>query len=859
MNMKGCCLNRWVLFGWMIFFWVYGFSSYAQTGSRISLKIENKDLPTALKLIEKYGGKSIIFSYNDTEGYDVSANIKNLTEAESIDMVLVGTPLVSQERKDYFVVRKSDDRSTYSEIKGKVVNEKGHPMAFVNVLLLSSVDSTFVKGCVTNDYGRFRLMASTEQSYLLKASFVGYFTTFKPCTDTYNEINLVPDVQMLGEVVVDGRRPLVENSSDGLKVNVAGSFLAKLGTVTEVISHLPYVTGRDGSFNVLGHGTPIIYVNNRKIRNNDELNTLSAQDVQSAEVITTPGAGYASDVSAVIRIRTVRKDGEGLSGNANVYYSQGKWATGNEYVYLNYRVKGLDVFGKVSLDQLNSYGRVENKNILYCNSEWEVVQNDVQTGKRSPFAVDLGFDYAPNPNHSFGARYMPGGILKNMSKRIESDVVACRDGIPYESGFIATDYNGFRDETHSVNSYYVGDFNGWSVNVDADLFYANNGVKQNSFNNGQADIWSKSDVSSSLYAVKTVVAGPVWKGRLSFGTEDTYTDRREVFSQSGFAYDVNDHVKQTALSAFVDYSLTLNKWTFDVGLRYEYQNVAYYEFEKKNEEQSPVYRHLMPVVSVRWADGPLKLGFSYKIQKHNPPYGFLSSSMEYRGKYQYVQGNPLLQPAKHHFLDLNIGWKWLNADLVYLDTKNMFVDMVMPYDEITHPGTLLFKHTCIPSRAANLSLSATPKLGLWQTVFTCNVTLQYPDVDAYEIKSDKHEPLFNFFWDNSFEFMKGWMLNVDTWLQLNAESSYIIQKMSGGVSARVVKSFFKDALTVTLSVDDMLRTGYYYFNLHGINSYMENKIYRDWQRVGVRLAYKFNTAKNKYKGTGAGQNEKGRL
>lgn len=859
MNMNGCCLKYGVLFGWMIFFWIVGSSSCAQTGSRISLKIENKDLPTALKLIEKYGGKSIIFSYNDTEGYDVSANIENRTEAEAIDMVLIGTPLVSQERKDYFVVRKSDDRSSYSEIKGEVVNEKGHPMAFVNVLLLSSVDSTFVKGCVTDDYGRFRLMASTEQSYLLKASFVGYFTTFKPCTDTYNEINLVPDVQMLGEVVVDGRRPLVENNSDGLKVNVAGSFLAKLGTAAEVISHLPYVTGRDGSFNVLGHGTPIIYVNNRKIRNNDELNTLSAQDVQSAEVITTPGAEYASDVSAVIRIRTVRKDGEGLSGNANVYYSQGKWAVGNEYVYLNYRVKGLDIFGKVSLDQLNSYGRVENKNILYCNSEWEVVQNDVQISKRSPFAVDLGFDYAPNPNHSFGARYMPGGILKNMSKRIESDVVAYRDGIPYESGFIVTDYNGFRDETHSVNSYYAGDFNGWYVNVDADLFYANNGVKQNSFNNGQADIWSKSDVSSSLYAVKTVVAGPVWKGRLSFGTEDTYTDRREVFSQSGFAYDVNDHVKQTALSAFVDYSLTLNKWIFDVGLRYEYQNVAYYEFEKKNEEQSPVYRHLMPVVSVRWADGPLKLGFSYKIQKHNPPYGFLSSSMEYRSKYQYVQGNPLLQPAKLHFLDLNIGWKWLNADWVYLDTKNMFVDMVMPYDEITHPGTLLFKHTSIPCRTANLSLSATPKLGLWQTVFTCNVTLQYPDVDAYEIKSDKHEPLFNFFWDNSFEFMKGWMLNVDTWLQLNAESSYIIQKMSGGVSARVVKSFFNDALTVTLSVDDMLRTGYYYFNLHGINSYMENKIYRDWQRVGVRLAYKFNTAKNKYKGTGAGRNEKGRL
>lgn len=859
--MNNKCLNlKLLVFVVLLGFYCCGcLDLYAQEDKRFSLNLDNRDLPTVLKLIEKCGGKTIIFSYNDTEKYTVSAEIENKTEAEAINMVILKTNLVSREYDEYFVVSRRDDVSSYSEIKGHVYDEAGKPLSYVNVLLLSAIDSTFVKGGVTDVQGRFNFMASSQQPYLLKATFIGYSPLCVPCRVGNNDINLVPDIQTLKEVVVEGHRLLMENKGNGLLVNVAGTFLEKMGSAADLLTHLPSVTGRDGNYNVLGRGTPIIYVNNRKIRNNDDLNALSAQDVQSAEVIMTPGAEYSSDVSAVIKIRTIRKSGDGLSGNANVFYSQGKWAVGNELVSLNYRVKDLDVFGKVSFDQVNSYGEVENKNILYGNSEWEIVQNDIQTSRRNPFSVDIGFDYALNANHSFGARYMPSGILNNARRRIESDAIAYKDGIAYESSLINTDYNGFCDNTHAVNSYYAGIFNGWTVNVDADLYYANNGVKQNSYNNGIADIWSKSNVNSSLYAVKAVVAGALWKGRLSFGTEDTYTDRREIFSQSGFAFDVDDHVRQTALSAFVDYSIPLKKWIFDVGLRYEYQNVDYYEFENKNEEQSPVYRHLMPVVSVRWADGPFSCGLSYKIQKFNPPYGFLSSGIEYRSKYQYVQGSPLLQPGRYHFLDFNFGWKWINADLAYGDTKNKFVDMVMPYNEKTHPGTLLFKHTSIPSRMAYLNLNLSPKIGVWQTVFTCSVGLSYPDVDDYEIKADKHEPVCQFFWDNNFEFLKGWMLNVNAWIQLDAESAYSIQKRSGGVSARLVKSFFNDALTVTLSLDDMLRTGYYYFNLYGINSYMENKIYRDWQRVGVRVAYRFNAAKSKYKGTGAGQTEKRRL
>ena len=43
-----------------------------------------------------------------------------------------------------------------------------------------------------------------------------------------------------------------------------------------------------------------------------ELDRIRANEILSAEVITTPGAEYASDVAAVIRLRTIRRRGQGV-------------------------------------------------------------------------------------------------------------------------------------------------------------------------------------------------------------------------------------------------------------------------------------------------------------------------------------------------------------------------------------------------------------------------------------------------------------------------------------------------------------------------------------------------------------------
>ena len=138
-------------------------------------------------------------------------------------------------------------------------------------------------------------------------------------------------------MTITAERPLIEPSANGLKANVIGTSLAKMGTASEMLSHLPFVTGSSEGYTVLGHGAPLIYINNRKVRDMGELDRLRADEIVSAEVITTPGAEYAADVAAVIRIRTIKQRGQGWSGNVNLNYNQGHCAKANQQVALNYR------------------------------------------------------------------------------------------------------------------------------------------------------------------------------------------------------------------------------------------------------------------------------------------------------------------------------------------------------------------------------------------------------------------------------------------------------------------------------------------------------------------------------------------
>ena len=201
--------------------------------------------------------------------------------------------------------------------KGRVTDEAGNPLEFANVALMSVGDSTLIDGTVTDEAGIFAVNGNGAPSFL-RVSAMG-FVERRICNPETNvgDIVMTAASYMLGEVVVKGARPVARLKGDGVQVTVAGTYLADTGTALEVLGKMPFVirTGKD--VEVLGKGTPLVFINGRQVRDMSELERLASSQIKSVDVVTSPGARYASTVNAVVRITTVAPVGDRKSTRLN--------------------------------------------------------------------------------------------------------------------------------------------------------------------------------------------------------------------------------------------------------------------------------------------------------------------------------------------------------------------------------------------------------------------------------------------------------------------------------------------------------------------------------------------------------------
>ena len=228
-------------------------------------------------------------------------------------------------------------------VTGRVLDESQMPMPYANVMLVNRADSTFVQGTTTGEDGRFAFMTDCSDC-LLKITSVGYVTRFLESPgNSIGDIVMHPDVTLLGEVIVQGQRPAHKLGKEGLLTSVDGTILSRLGTAEDVLRNVPGVRSKADGLEVFGKGKPLIYINNRLMRDANELNELKSQDIISVEVITNPGAKYDASVQSVIRIKTRKAQGEGWGGHLRSSFFQGDMSrTYNAFLW-NYRRNGFDL------------------------------------------------------------------------------------------------------------------------------------------------------------------------------------------------------------------------------------------------------------------------------------------------------------------------------------------------------------------------------------------------------------------------------------------------------------------------------------------------------------------------------------
>ena len=225
---------------------------------RVSRDFHNVTMPTAL---QQLGGMThrytINFIYNDLEDFRVTAAIKGATIPEAIRH-LIGFYPISMTMVGDSIINVECSQKTALRYKGRVVDDKGEPAEYANVVLLSPTDSSFLAGGVSNESGYFVIPCNARR-VIAKVTYVGYksklWTAASPDLGT---IRLHADRYTLKGVTVKTQRPQYRAAKGGMTIDVEHSVLSKMGTAVDVLGQLPRVTASGSDIKVYAKATPLI-------------------------------------------------------------------------------------------------------------------------------------------------------------------------------------------------------------------------------------------------------------------------------------------------------------------------------------------------------------------------------------------------------------------------------------------------------------------------------------------------------------------------------------------------------------------------------------------------------------------------
>ena len=832
------------------------------TAQRITHTFQNISMSDALKLVQRQTDKyKIIFIYDDLEDFKVTTSVRNKNVPDAIQQ-MIGFYPISMTVNGNNEIYVECTHKTEHRLKGLVVDENNLPLPYANVTLLNPADSTMVGGGVTNESGRF-VIPNDHGKVIARITYVGYKPAYRLCArDNVGTIQLQPDQFTLDGVTVKGSKQLTRPTDRGLLANVQGTVLEQFGSVTEMLTHLPLMMG-DGT--IAGHGTPEIYINNKKVRDATELDRYRADEILSAEIITSPGPEYGQDVKSVIRLKTVKKQGEGLSGNVALTYRKANKSSGWASFSLNYRLKsGMDFFVRESLRRGTSYFYNGGKEELIASDTWNYERARRAYSQFRHNSTDIGWNWDISEKHSLGLTYTFDSNIGNVKTTDEQDERVWRDTELVEDGHTTTITTSKPRPDHSVNAYYIGEFGKWKFDFSAD-YYGGTAYSQMMSSDGDETVaTSTTKTKNHLVAEKMTITAPVPTGDLTFGEEVTNVNRHSNFLQSGFTANNRTHQQTSTWSLYADYSAQVKNFSFDTGLRWQNEFTHYDINGVRKDEMSPKYHVLIPRISVTYQDGDWHHSLAYQVYRLNPSYDILRSSISYRGKYYYETGNPFLQPQTQQGISWESSWKWIYAQLSYSRVTNVYTSFQSAYDDVNHPGVMLMDFRTIPSgNIYSLSLNFSPKIGIWQMNYSADFYIMDEDLEAIGI-----DPAYNwkglvssFTFDNTLSLPYSWRLNVQANLTPSYKSMYLKSRTYGSINLRLSKSFLKDrSLNVAARVNDLFYTTKQRLTVYeGINYCNDGEVYRDNQHFQLGLSWKFNATRSRYKGSHAGQDERNRL
>lgn len=560
-------------------------------------------------------------------------------------------------------------------LKGNVRDNHGQPGAATVGLSPVDLDTpeTQIK---TGNNGLFLLKLSHPGTYVITVEAIGYHMFTDTLNITAQPEQRIPTVilqernELLDEVIVTGKKPLIRQSGNTLTVDLSERAAVAGVSVSDVLRRLPDIgTGQDGQLSLMGSSRIAVVIDGKPsylppTQLSNLLSGMSAATIEKIEITNSASASEdAGGGAGIIRITTKRSSAEGfgLSAVSGIGRSYKNTFSTNTFSG-NYRLGNANLYGMVDLSSKHRYFRSQAESAIQYNGEdLRYLRISDRPIKTVFYTYQLGADWEITRRHQLDVAF--DGYLDDWRMASQSHAAMV-------SPAGTTKYHAHSDirakEPYYYNSAHIGythrmDSAGSAISAVAEyISFRNNsdGAMDSRISEaGSGDVLEtgafayRQPLFIDIFSGKVDAAFPAGVLTLKTGVKyaqsnsDNPITYRPTDGASGTADDNQTgryRYREGISAAYISTAMKLARASFTFGLRGEHTSATQQDVNNRDRWD---YFSLFPSLSATVPlaeDHTVTLDLSRRINR--PSYTDLSPTRWFYDANYYTSGTPGLQP-----------------------------------------------------------------------------------------------------------------------------------------------------------------------------------------------------------------------
>lgn len=575
-------------------------------------------------------------------------------------------------------------------------------LPFVNLILKTANDSSFVTGTVSDEDGRFTISNVKPNDYFLEASYIGHSTIQQPLfIGTLSAFIEIPVVEMegsaetLSEVVILGKQDEVSGKMDKKVFSVDDNISQSGGSVLQTMQNLPGVTVQDGKVQLRGSDKVAVLIDGKQtaltgMGSQTGLDNIPASAIEKIEIINNPSAKYDANGNAgIINIIYKKNKQEGFNGKAGLIGGLGAlWVRKenlptirpqyqatpkiNPTLSLNYRKNKINSFFQG--DYLYTETLNKNEFVTRTYNDGTIIKQQTKRNRDTHFAnLKTGIDWYIDENNMFTISGFYGleDIIDNGDEPFFNNDLTERlrlwqfleDEVKTTVMATAAFNHKFKQPGHMFNAGFNYTFH----REDEQYFFTN--ILPAYTGMDAFKLISDEHVADFIFDY----VRPVKYGRIEGGFKFRW---REIPTNMQFFPGLNSPIDSTAggpatyseiiPAIYGNYVYESKKIEAEIGLRIEYVNLNYEVGLDHPTYKTDGYNYSQPFPNVRFAykiNDQNKFSLFYNRRVDRPNEVDIRIFPKYDDAEIIKVGNPALRPQFTNLFEAGFKTSWNNGYL----------------------------------------------------------------------------------------------------------------------------------------------------------------------------------------------------